>query len=196
MSVPFLLRTAERIEVASPWDTALMGDEHDAVRTALLRNDIAKARSLGWPGTCVTFELRGLSPTEVRILEAMTPPLDADLLAALTRVRSEDPIDDGSARMLAAYFEELGIVYLRLALEGVHGLPEWPDRRESRLGRRMWPAETLDGLHSRTLRWLGQLAWELTALTPEKKSHSGSPPDGLSGTTEAPTRRPTAAVNG
>lgn len=193
MTVPFLLKTSERLLVASPYDTALVGCE--SVRRALLEHDFDQVAMELLPAGVATFEVRGLSPTEVRLLRPFLPPLDAAVGSAIKRASEGHALELAEARRVESYFTEIGITYLRLALEAVHGVAGWPADREPCLGRLLWPASTLDGLPNSTLEWLGGLAYALTALTTEKKRPSGTAPGGANGTTEAATSA-TAGVSG
>ena len=189
------IRTTERVRVVSPYDAAVTA----ALRAQLLARDLSGLTNLKL-GDATWFELRGLSDGEIRQLRPLMPAMPVEAAAWLRSLGEVEPGDtrpeptDAQARQFLGYQTELGLVFLRACLEQVTNLPEWPTQREPFLGLELWPAAAVDSLGP-TATWLAELALSLNTLSAEKKTVSGSPPAGASGTTAAEVET-AASANG
>ena len=179
MAIRLLLKTSERVRVVSPYDPAA-GEFKDR----LLADDLDVLQGVSIPDA-TWFELRGLSAGEIRRLRPLLPQPPEDVRAWLSAVAAGEAAPESPTldRNFSAWQAEMGYVYLRACLESVSGLDGWPSSREQFLGLNLWPECATDSLPSDTGRWLGTLAYRLSMLPPEKKSHSGSPPVEPNGTT-------------
>ena len=186
MAIALHIKTSERARVVSPWDPAL----DDATKARLLADDLDALQGASLPGA-TWFEVRGLSAGEVRRLRPLLPPPPEDVRAWFA---DHNVVGPALWRNLDAWYAEVGFVYLRVALDAPT-LDGWPTARESFLGLQLWPESAIDALPHDTGRWLGLLAYRLSTFAPEKKSLSGSPLGGPSGTT-AGEEKTTSGVSG